>query len=204
MLTRITFFIFNLVAAATLASASEIFPFGSSWKFFVGTREPSNPTDAWRAINFNDARWTNGVTPIGMGKTDIVTRLPASTMNRFWVAAFFRKTFVLTNPASVSELRLTVRIDDGCAVWINGRSLGRYNVPDGDLSIYTPFESPLPLGDINLLSCLLPKRHRNSTIAGTNVMQIPRRSTPAFLAPIFCSTPRWNIPLIPHRPKSQI
>jgi hypothetical protein len=164
----------TLLAATRTVTAGELFPFGSAWRFLVGTREASNPTDAWREIGFNDSRWTNGVAPLGFGETNIATRLPASSMTRFWVAAFFRKTFVLTNPATVADLKLNVRIDDGCAVWINGRSMGRYNVPDGDLSIYTPFEEPLPLGDIEqtLTTLTLSKDIRSLLVEGTNVVAV--------------------------------
>lgn len=163
-----------LLSLCSASQASEIFPSGSTWKYFLGTREASNPNDAWRSIGFNDARWTNAVAPIGMGEQGIVTRLPASTFQRFWVTVFFRKTFVLTNPASVSELKLTVKIDDGCAVWINGRSAGRFNVPEGDLNIYTPFEAPLPLGDLEPTETTftLSKDIRSLLVAGTNVVAV--------------------------------
>src|SRR4051794_36120497 len=111
MFTRIIFLAAGLLAWPAALQASEVFSFGSSWKFLPGFREASSPTDAWRAIGFDDSRWTNGVAPIGLGEPDIVTRLPANNMSRFWVSAFFRKTFVLTNPASISTLSLTARID---------------------------------------------------------------------------------------------
>ncbi|MFO1497329.1 MAG: lamin tail domain-containing protein [Verrucomicrobiota bacterium] len=172
MYSRIVLLALGLLVSTLSLPAAEIFPLGSSWKFFLGTREASTPNDAWRAIGFNDARWTNAVAPIGLGEADVVTRLPASNMSRFWVAVFFRKSFVLTNPASVSELKLTARIDDGCAVWINGRSAGRFNVPDGDLNIYTPFESSLDDIEPTLTTFTLSEDIRSLLVAGTNVVAV--------------------------------
>ena len=170
---RIFLLAVTLLASNLASPATEIFPFGSSWKFFLGTDEASNPTDAWRAIGFNDVRWTNGVAPIGYGEQGIVTRLPTSR-NRFWLATFFRKPFVIDNPAAVSELKISVRIDDGCAVWINGRDAGRYNLPDGDLSIYTPFMEQLPLGEIEptVTTLTLKEDIRSLLVAGTNIMTV--------------------------------
>src|SRR5690349_2212077 len=73
-----------LAACVVANAATELFPLGSSWRFFVGTREASDPTDAWRALDFDDSRWTNAPAPFGIGKTGLVTRLPTSTFSRFW------------------------------------------------------------------------------------------------------------------------
>ena len=125
-------------------------------------------------VNFDDSHWSNAPAAFGVGKTGVVTRLPTSTFNRFWVATFFRKTFELSNPASVSQLIFSARVDDACAVWINGREAGRFNLPDGDLDIYTPFETPLPLGEVDptLTTFTLSKDIRSLLVAGTNVIAV--------------------------------
>ena len=174
MLLRLFTLGLALAASQLAARATELFPFGSAWNYFVGTREASNPTDAWRATDFDDSHWSNAPAAFGVAKTGIVTRLPTSTINRFWVAMFFRKTFELSNPASVSKLIFSARVDDGCAVWINGREAGRFNLPDGDLDIYTPFEVSLPLGEVDttLTSFTLSKDIRSLLVPGTNVVAV--------------------------------
>ena len=173
MFARILLFAAALLVSVPALEAAELFPFGSPWKFLLGTREASNPTDAWRAIEFNDSGWTNGVAPIGYGETDIVTKLPTSR-TRFWVTTFFRRRSSSKTRLNIAELKISVRVDDGCAVWINGRSAGGYNVPDGDLTINTPFITELPLGEIEptVSTLTLGADIRSLLVAGTNVIAV--------------------------------
>jgi hypothetical protein len=137
----------GLMGQTLSAQTGEFFPFGSSWRYFLGTREASSPTDAWRALAFNDSGWSTGVAPIGFGEAGLGTVVPTSANSR-WTSVFFRKTFVVDNPASVAQIDLSVIIDDGYAAWINGQPVGRYNVPEGALTYDTPTRAGLPLGAI--------------------------------------------------------
>lgn len=49
-------------------------------------------------------------------------------------AAYFRRTFQVVDPSAFSELRLKLRVEDGAAVYLNGRSIFRANLPSGDLT----------------------------------------------------------------------
>ena len=69
MIGRIVLLVFILIAGSAPTKASQIFPLGSSWKYFLGTQEASFPTDAWRALDFDDSGWTNGVAPRWDGRT---------------------------------------------------------------------------------------------------------------------------------------
>lgn len=42
---------------------------GTSWRYFKGRQEPSEPGDAWRQMEFDDSDWLRGITPIGYGRT---------------------------------------------------------------------------------------------------------------------------------------
>ncbi|HSA01392.1 MAG TPA: CotH kinase family protein, partial [Candidatus Paceibacterota bacterium] len=136
-----------ILGSSWIVQAGVLFPAHSSWRYYLGRSEASYPTDAWRTIDYGDFFWTTGTTPIGYGETNITTTIPTSS-NRRWMSVFLRKTFNVSNPANLSELILSVWIDDGCAVWINGRPVGRYNVPEGELAYDTPSRTPLPLGSI--------------------------------------------------------
>jgi hypothetical protein len=37
------------------------------WKYFKGLTEASDPTTAWRLLNFDDSAWLTGNTPMGYG-----------------------------------------------------------------------------------------------------------------------------------------
>src|SRR5205814_759849 len=79
------FAILFCVLGVTIAAEAAQRPFvsmGSSWRYVLGTREASVPSDAWRRIAFDDSNWSLGPTPIGYGVVAevgrIVTTLPKS------------------------------------------------------------------------------------------------------------------------------
>ena len=168
-------FLFGLVVLSviSLAQAAEIFSMGSTWKYLLGTQEASNPIDAWRAVAFDDSAWSVGQAPVGYGEANIQTQIP-STAAEGWLCVFFRKTFVISSPADISELDFSVLIDDGYAVWLNGYRVGQYNVPEGDLTFDTPDWNPLPQGPIEptMTAFTVTQGLASILLAGTNVVAI--------------------------------
>jgi len=145
--------------------AAVFFNNGSSWKYFVGTQEASTPQSAWRAIAFNDSTWSTGNAPIGYGEPDIVSSVPAATLS-----VYHRKTFVVPDVSQVTRLDLTIRIDDGFVVWINGTEVvgGRYNVPAGELA-WNAAASAAFEPDSRILQITNPAAY---LVTGTNVIAI--------------------------------
>lgn len=121
-----------LLSSAAPGSAAVIFTNGSAWKFVLGTAEASSPVEAWRAVEFDDSGWSNGLAPIGYGEPEIVTALPSSAIAGY-TSLYLRKTFLLQDTSLIDELELTLWVDDGAVVWLNGIELGRTNVPAGQL-----------------------------------------------------------------------
>jgi hypothetical protein len=108
---------------------------GSSWRYVLGTKEASVPSDAWRRIAFDDSNWSRGPTPIGYGSVAeagrIVTPLPPSDLGGY-LGVYLRHSFNVPDPELISQLSLALIVDDGAIVWINGVELGRINVAPGD------------------------------------------------------------------------
>src|SRR4051812_22493619 len=107
----------------------------SSWRYVLGTREASVPSDAWRRIAFDDSNWPMGPTPIGYGGVAEVGRIvtPLPTSNRGgYLSVYLRHSFGVQNPQLFAQLRLALVVDDGAIVWLNGVELGRINVTPGD------------------------------------------------------------------------
>ena len=130
----ILFCVLGLMIAAEAAQRSLVSP-GSSWRYVLGTKEASVPSDAWRRIAFDDSNWSVGPTPIGYGAVveagRIVTTLPRSDVGGY-VSVYLRHSFNVPDPALISQLRLALIVDDGAIVWLNGVELGRINVVPGD------------------------------------------------------------------------
>ena len=155
------------------AAQVQVFPSGSAWRYFIGTNEASVPTTAWRGTNFNDSTWSSGATPIGYPtvppsnpyEASIVTTLPTSGALNY-LSVFLRKSFVISNPALISQMTIDIPVDDGYVVWINAHEVGRFNVPDGEI--------PFDVGASGGLEATPTTITTNSSplVAGTNVIAV--------------------------------
>ncbi|MCP5528043.1 MAG: lamin tail domain-containing protein [Verrucomicrobiales bacterium] len=122
-----------------MATAGEVFPEASSWKYFKGVSEASAPdSTAWRGADFDDSGWLAGAAPFFydtaggyVGNTELAD-MPGS-----YAGVFLRRTFSVTNPEGIQLLTLDLRTDDGCAVWLNGREVARVGLPEGELTFQT-------------------------------------------------------------------
>jgi len=104
-------------------AALTLIPAGSIWKFYdvngvdLGT--------AWRETNYNDNAWSSGLAKLGFG--DAATTQVNSDPTR--VTTYFRRRFVTTNAALVTELTFALMRDDGGVVYLNGTEVFRSNMP---------------------------------------------------------------------------
>ena len=111
--------------------ASLLIPAQSTWRFFKGVTAPSNPAEEWRAPNFDDSAWLDGKMPAGYGEAFIATTL--ADMRNNYSSVFFRRTFVVADPAAISNLILEAQYDDGFKVWITGSPVLDRNMPAGEV-----------------------------------------------------------------------
>ena len=105
------------------------------WKYSdTGT----NLGTSWRNADFNDTAWKSGQAELGYGDDDEMTVINYgnSTSNRF-ITSYFRKSFSLKNKQSITSLTLSMKIDDGAVVYLNGNEIVRHNMPDGTIAYNT-------------------------------------------------------------------
>ena len=125
----------GLAASGMLVSfsrAEETIARGAEWKFLKGRQEASTPdATAWRQLNFDDASWAVGHTPLFYGEPLFGTEL--TDMRGAYSSVFLRRKFLIENPAEISFLQIGAASDDGFIAWINGREVARHNVPEGNL-----------------------------------------------------------------------
>ncbi len=93
---------------------------GNTWKYFKGTVAPPS---TWRAVGFDDSTWLSGPSGFGYADNDDATVL--SDMINTYSAVFIRRKFNITNPATVTQLTLSVDYDDGYVAYINGVEVAR-------------------------------------------------------------------------------
>jgi hypothetical protein len=113
---------------------------GSSWRYLDTNTRPAN----WQAKAFDDSAWKQGNAELGYGDGDeatIVSYGPNASSK--YTTTYFRKSFVVANPASVASVMLSIRRDDGAIVYLNGNEVFRTNMPAGSVSQSTFASSAL-------------------------------------------------------------
>lgn len=114
----------QLVEANTL-----VFPAGSSWKYDDSGSD--NGSD-WQNSQFDDTTWGEGPAPLGFGNiTNTTVATPVNSSIPRKVTVYFRKTFEISNPDSISTGFIDLHADGGAVVYVNGNEVLRDNMPDG-------------------------------------------------------------------------
>ena len=97
MKTLKTLFILLFISAA--AGSQTLIPSGSIWKYLANG---SNQGNAWSAPNFYDAVWNSGAAKLGYGDPVVTTVPYGSSINKY-ITTYFRKTFLVSNPSTVTS-----------------------------------------------------------------------------------------------------
>lgn len=128
------------IGTSATVSASvvlKLVPQGTLWKYFNGEISPGL---RWQEVNFNDSAWPIGGGAFGYpaGTPDLVTGLdygPDPTNN--FITTWFRRAFTVADAASISNVVLWLRRDDGAVIYLNGTEIFRSNLPDGPIEPIT-------------------------------------------------------------------
>lgn len=139
----------------------------SDWMYFKGTAEPSVGTGQWRQIGFPEAGWLTGQGTIGYGEGFLKTVL--TDMRNLYSTVYLRKTFNVTNPATISGLVLKARYDDGFNAWINGTRVEWDNVSAENLAFGATAQSAEE--DISYREMILPAP-QGYLVPGDNVLAV--------------------------------
>jgi|GEM_PF-3474872 len=100
---------------------------GAVWRYLD---TGSNQGTSWRNRIFNDASWSSGRSELGYGDGDEATIVSyGANPNNKYVTTYFRMPFAVTNIDEIVRLNLGVQSDAGCAVYLNGSEVYRFNMP---------------------------------------------------------------------------
>ena len=109
--------------------------YDSDWKYWDNN---GMPAANWFTANYQDNNWKTGQAPLGYGNPIIKTNIGFGTnSNNKFPTAYFRKTINIEKPSEISNVILTVFVDDGAAAYVNGTEVGRFNLPAGALTFNT-------------------------------------------------------------------
>ena len=160
-------FAYWIVSSNQTASAVSLSATGSVWRYTV----PTNALSGWTQRVFNDTAWAAGPGQLGYGDGDESTVIGAAS--NLITSAYFRRTVVITNAASLTALDLQLLRDDGAIVYLNGNEILRSNMPTGSVA-YTTFASS------NITSTSVPDENAYlpftispvTFLEGTNVLAV--------------------------------
>ena len=110
------------IAAGALPFTTLVASSGSGWKYFT---QGSEPAGTWNTTAFDDSAWTTAIAPIGYGETGMNTNLATAVTTTM----YFRKSFNVTNAATITGLQLELMHDDGALVFLNGSEVARAGMP---------------------------------------------------------------------------
>ena len=128
---------------------------GDTWSYLIPDSEPDA---AWREPGFDTTGWSAGASGIGYGDGDDATLVPAGT-----ISVFARATFVVEDPADVTQAILHIDFDDGFVAFINGQEIARESLsgtPPAFSETVAAFTEP------RLVSGLRPFRYSIADITG--------------------------------------
>ena len=158
-----------LLAPAAPNAAVPLISLNSAWRYF------DNGTDlgvAWRATNYNDTTWSNGVAQLGYGdsprdENTFIRR--TNSGGTITITFYFRHAFQVANPAQFASLGMRLLRDDAGVVYINGREVYRSpNLPAFPAAINYLTEAD-STGENNIDVATL---NATNLVAGNNVIAV--------------------------------
>jgi hypothetical protein len=139
-----------------------LLPFDYVWKYDASRTDLGT---AWRDSAYDDSTWSSGPGALGAETNPLAETLRTAFPN-VPNTAYFRTQFNVNAGLSASVIQVTHLIDDGAAFYLNGREIGRYNLPAN--ATYQSFASA-NLGDATIQVLTFPADQLRS---GANVLAV--------------------------------
>lgn len=141
---------------------------GSTWKYVADGRDPG---EQWLQADFDDSAWLSGPAPLGFGDPGMGTVLKWGTDAAHKpMTTWFRRSFDLAEIKPGDRFAILYCVDDGAIVYLNGREVGRTNMPAGPVTHDT--RASRALSDVDegyYLRLVLPA---DSLKAGRNLIAV--------------------------------
>jgi len=165
---------------------------GDSWKYYYQT----TAVDAnWKSASFDDAAWTSAVSPLGTGlsyyiKSTLSEGTDSGTNpggggfdwgGGSWggggttssiTTAYFRKSFNISNLSSMGTLHFTMHVNDGAVVYVNGKEIYRFNMPEG-----IPTDTTNAIKDMSSYAVLSFDVDKSCLQEGANMVSVELHNT---------------------------
>lgn len=102
------------------------------WKYLDTGKEPA---EDWASVDFSDDEWKSGQAPLGYGDALIKQKISYGDDERNkHTVYYFRHEFTVDGTSAAKKFHAQFVCDDGCAIFLNGKEVHRYNLPKGKLT----------------------------------------------------------------------
>jgi C-terminal processing protease CtpA/Prc len=114
----------------------------SIWQYLDAGQEADK---AWATPAFDASKWKAGPAPLGYGEKDMATTVSfGADAKAKPITTYFRRTINIADPATIENVIIDLRRDDGAIVYWNGKEIARSNMPEGPVNAATPAADTLP------------------------------------------------------------
>lgn len=115
-------------------SERTVMPHGSVWRYYdMGSLDGEN----WMSASYDDSYWSQGKAPLGYAKDGIMTTVSYGfDANAKNPTTYFRTTFSLSDYNSAGHYSLSLHVDDGAIIYINGKEAARHLMSSGSVYYY--------------------------------------------------------------------
>ena len=115
-------------ATIRVAGTEDLVAKSATWSYLDDNTDQGS---AWRQVGFDDSSWSSGAGELGFNEGDETTLISDSNANTY----YFRHEFTTALSASdLSAMTLSLEIDDGAVVYLNGTEVARTAMPDGTIT----------------------------------------------------------------------
>ncbi len=151
-------------SSPTATPGTTYFRAGTAWRYWDKGTRPAG----WSEASFADGSWASGNAQLGYGDGDEVTTV-ASGGPTVYLTTYFRKTFTV-DALPAADPVLSMLVDDGAVVYVNGREVARDNMPSGTVSNTTEASTyRAGTGEDVFRDFTVP---RSALVTGTNVIAV--------------------------------
>lgn len=111
------------ISAPVLLANGQTNPYAVKFRHMNGSENDVNIEKGWNTPEFDDSEWNELIMPIGSNRYDGDARQGA-VYNTIWYSEYntywFRRTFEVANPATITKLTVKALHDDDYKVFVNG------------------------------------------------------------------------------------
>lgn len=113
----------------------------SEWMYHYADSAPSGN---WKEVKYADTSWSPGYGLMGYNSSKekaYDTKIPYEEGDSAkYITAYFRKVFNIDDTTGLKNITANITYDDGVAIYVNGKEINRFNLPDDSLHTELRYE----------------------------------------------------------------